>query len=137
MYSKPVKLRPYQASDDADITSMLAAEGIEPDQMRHRDFETHVLENGNIIGFFTIRREWNLPSLQHFCIKKKYRAYGAKAIRLVKAFQSVVLSRGFSTAIIHADKSKPRLGKLIEHYFKNHKLYAETEDRFWYLVNIT
>lgn len=128
------KLRPYRDSDNETITAMLTAEGIEQDRMRHKHFETHVLENGEILGFFTIREERGVPSLQHFCIKKKYRS-NKNARLLAKFFKAVVMRKGSLFAIVHAVRNKPCLKRLIEFYFKA-KPYAETENKFWYLVKV-
>lgn len=126
-------IRPFKEEDDAPLSAMLESEGIDVHRRQHKTFDTYcVEEKGEIIGFFTLREEWGIPSLQHFYVIPSRRdgKTSREMMRVIKR-----LTEG-NRLIIHAVKGKEWLKKLIEGYFRASP-YGETEDKYWYLVEVT
>ena len=126
-------IRPYDLQDDVCLSSMLTQEGIAPDKMRHRDHPTWCAEeNGEVVGFYTVRLSEPAPYLQHFCVKAGSR-YGRVSRELMQHLKLFLDYRPFT---VHVKKGKDKLKRGVEAYFRA-KPYAETEDRFWYFVGVS
>jgi hypothetical protein len=125
-------IRAYQKTDVDALAAMLASEGIEADRMQHGHFSTYCAEkNGEIVGFFTLRKEWGIPSLQHFYVVPSRRD-GKVSREMMKAIKRMVCG---NRIIVHAVKGKEWLKRLIEGYFRATP-YGETNDKYWYLVEV-
>lgn len=111
---------------------MLGSEGIETDRMQHGHFKTYCAEeNGVIVGFFTLRKEWGIPSLQHFYVVPSHRD-GKVSRQMMRAIRRQM---GSSSLIVHVVKGKDWLKRLVEGYFRATP-YGETSDKYWYLVEV-
>ena len=128
-----IQVVPYRKRDKEAIIDMLATEGIPRDEMVFEQCLTYIMKDqGETIGFFSIRQEHGLPSLQHFCVNRAHRS--AKNARLlVKAFEYIIREMGFRKAILHGCQYYVK--KLIEYYFKC-KPYAFKGERAYYLVEV-
>ncbi len=129
------KLRRYEEKDDPQLREMLLEEGLNDDNMVYgdRDKDTFVIEdNGIIKAFFTIKREHDFPSLQHFCSVREYRT-PALARELVKSFAQTIRMNGFKKALVHATNERTKT--FIEYFWKA-KPYSIKDGRNWYLVEV-
>jgi len=126
-------IRPYEDKDNKEIEEMLIQEGIPDIEMRFRNYDTFVLEeDGEIKGFFTIKKEWGVPSIQHFCVNRKFRST-EMARKLAKAMKETVKSMGSSKLILHSKSEK--LDKCIKYYFKKNP-YAVRNDTAFFFVEV-
>lgn len=129
-----MRLRLYKETDDTELKEMLAVEGVEREEMSYNKLQTYVLEDKEILGFFSIKTEWDFPSLQHFIIKQNHRS--PKIARaLIRFFVAIIRLKGLKKAIIHVSEDKRYLNKFVRYYF-HVKPYSFRDDRNWYLVNI-
>lgn len=126
-------LRHYLPDDKEVLTRMLRDEDVPYLEMVFNEHPTMVLlDNGETIGFFTLKTTHNIPMLQHFCIKQNKRNF-YRALFLVKCFKKVAKELGFKAVIMNSNKDY--LSKLIEWCF-HVKPYDFTDTRTWYLVKI-
>jgi hypothetical protein len=127
-----ITVRTYRDEDDNAIQAMLKDEGIPSHRMKHREWATLCAEeDGGIVGFATLRHEWGIPSLQHFCVSPHKRD-GIVSRYLMKEVKEAINGRKM---IVHIAKDKEWLQKAIEAYFRV-KPYGETNGKFWYLVEV-
>lgn len=127
-------LRRYKETDDAELKEMLKAEDVKEEDMSYDNLETYILEDDEILGFFSIKTEWDFPSLQHFVIKQNNRS--PKVARaLIRFFVAIIKLKGIKKAIIHVSENKKYLNKFVRYFFRVQP-YAFRDDRNWYLVTI-
>lgn len=127
--------RLYEPKDYEEIKSLLMSEGIPEDEIAFDTFLTIAIEgkNGELKGFYSLKRDYNIPHLQHLYIKKEYRTPDLAR----KTIMNIMLSvkrMGFDRFIMHADK--PYIAKLIEYYFKGIKPYAIKDGEKWYVMGV-
>jgi hypothetical protein len=124
-------LRSFEPKDDDAVTAMLAMEGIDLEKMQHHTWATCCAEeNGEVIGFFTIRHEWGIPSLQHFCVHPLHRN-GKVSRAMMRRVKELVGGQ----MIVSIYKGADWIKKLVESYFRT-KPYAEGNGKHWYLVEV-
>lgn len=122
-------IRLMKPRDSDALFEMLEAEGIEPHRMTYDIFPTCCLvENGEVIGFVTMRTEHGFPSVQHFCVKRGKRN-AARARQLARH----TLWWADGTFIMHVRKGQDRVKRLLEAYW-DATPYGDTEDKHWYIV---
>jgi hypothetical protein len=85
---------------------------------RMRTCQTYVLEDGDIMGFFTYFN-YKVPVLQHFFIAKKYRSPG-RARELIKGFTDMV--KGY---IIIQKVEEDYLKRIVKYYFRNARQFGD------------
>ena len=90
-------------------------------------------ENGDILGFFSIRIENSMPTLWHFVVKKEMRTMEITRM-LIKSLKLFVRNMGFPMFIVAVKKD--RLKRFVKYFAKNRKQYAETEGVSFYLVEV-
>jgi hypothetical protein len=114
-------IRPYENKDYETIEDMLITEGIPHYQQCFtlNGYYTYALEEDNEVrAFFTLKQEKDCLSLQHFCVKRKYRAvrYFSHARRLMEGVKKTVRDMGYTRYIIHPEEDY--LDKLVQKYCK-------------------
>jgi len=125
--------RPYEDKDKPVIEEMELIEGVKKSGMCFEDNPTMVLlEDQEILGFFTLRKQHNFPMLQHFCIKRGKRTPELARL-LIKGFKKVMQELGFNKVIIPSKEEY--LEKMIQYYFKT-KPYASTKRAKYFLVKV-
>lgn len=100
--------------------------------MLHRECVTYCFDmDDRLIGFFTLAQEQGFPSLKHFYVHPDYRdgKVSRGMMRVVKKLT------GGNRLIVHARKGSEWLKRIIEGYFGTAP-YAETHDKFWYIVEV-
>lgn len=127
-------IRRYEEKDDRELKEMLAVEGINEDEMFYKNPEadTFVLDKNGIKGFFTIRKTYGFPSLQHFATKRQFRS-ASLARELAGGLKLIIKLNGLKKMIIHAKEGYLR--KVVEYYFKA-KPYSVKGETSWYIVEV-
>ena len=126
---KDLIIRQYKPEDN--LGRLLIDEG-HKDEYGYKMYETFVMENGSIAGFFTIKYEQELPSLQHFILDKKYRNI-ENARNLIKGFKGVCRLKGYKNAIISVPEGY--LTSLVVYYFRKEP-YANKDGMNHFVVKI-
>lgn len=118
------------------ISEMLSDEGISFDEQKHETYPTWVCDDdGEIVGFYSLKLIGDIPAIQHLCVKRGKRL-GARVVRaMLHFFKNWCRDNGQKYVYVHADKDKPRVKKAIEYYFKV-KPHYEVDKRYWYLLTI-
>jgi hypothetical protein len=130
-----VEIRHYTPDDDKAVTEILRESKLPDDLMKHREFESFVIDDGEVIGIMTMTEQHGLPVFHHGCIKKNRRSF-KMARMLANFFKYYSLTRGFSRGIINARTDDGgRLKKITERLFKCKNPYARTKYSDWYLVS--
>lgn len=131
-----MQIRHYTKEDDEAVTEIFRESNLSDDLMRHRDFESFVLEDGGeVIGIMTITEQHGYPILLHGCIKKAKRTF--KTARLgANFFKYYCLNKGHTKGIVNDRKDDDsRIRRVIvERLFKCKEPYGETENSNWYMV---
>lgn len=114
---------------------MLAIEGLPENEHGFDYWDTHILtdEDNNTKGFFTLKKDWGIPSLLHFCVEREFR--NAKTARaLIKEVVNTVKKLSYNQMIIHSKSEF--LDKFINYYFKRMPYAVDKNGYAWYLINI-
>lgn len=128
------RIRPAGNSDYPQLGAMLNLEGLKPAEMRIFEHENFVLENGEIIGFFTMRQQHGLPYLMHFIVDQDKRDY-VNAHMLIQGFAREVKARGVNLALINTPENDERLSRLVEKFF-GAQPYATKDGHNYFLVEV-
>ncbi|MFQ5915723.1 MAG: hypothetical protein ACE5JS_21330 [Nitrospinota bacterium] len=75
---------------------------------------TGVLDEGGVLGFFTLELAEGHAHLRHLCVRRGARTPG-RALALIRAARRVVLAVGQSQMLVHAKGE--RLNRLVRWYF--------------------
>ncbi|MBU2062331.1 MAG: hypothetical protein KKH44_10845 [Bacteroidetes bacterium] len=124
-------IRLYQDKDDAELENMLITEGIPTIEMAYKQYKTFIFEEDkHIKGFFTIKREWGYPSIQHFCVNRKNRS-PLMARKIAKAMKITIKEMGFNRAILHSKNNIT--DKFISYFFKKQPYAIKNITTFFFV----
>jgi NADH:ubiquinone oxidoreductase subunit C len=114
---------------------MLLAEGLANAELGFEGDGTWILEDeGELIGFFSLRTEHGYPYLTHFCVAKSKREHST-ARRLVAELKSLLKSRGHSRIIINVPTDNEYVVKMVTTYFRTQP-YAERDAHKFFLTEV-
>lgn len=129
-----MQIRHYTPDDDKTVTEILRESKLPDDLMKHRDFESFVIDDGEVIGIVTITEQHGLPVLWHGAIKKDRRNF--KMARMISNFfKYYALNKGSTRGIVNVRTDDGGLvKKIVERLFKCKEPYEKTEHSDWYLA---
>lgn len=129
-----MEFRPYTDRDRDTLIAMVAEDGLDPDEFELDPDTTTIMQNGKVLGFFTLHEEHGMPSVRHFFVGKSHRTPD-NARWLVKGMRGSVIVKDHPQMIVHAVKDRPYIRKFVEYYFKV-KPYAEDDKAWFYKVEV-
>ena len=122
-------MQPYNGSMFYKLYRALQDEGMPDEEMSFESNPTFVSD----IGFFTLRFDQEVPQVVHFLTWKEKRTY-SNGIRLYREAKKVLIALGFVKFI--ALDEKAFWLKLFKLWGKNVKMYAEKDNKKFYIIRI-
>ncbi len=128
--------RPYMEADKETLAEMLLQEGIEKNRMRFAapNHLTFILEDPEVVGFFTLAPVRGVWYLQHLCISREKRTM-ARARAMISGVKAEMKRLRCPILLIGISKEKRYLQKIVEWYFKV-KPYEENAEALYYSVKL-